>query len=74
MQQDPTVIAWLKTERGEPVPVHLHTISSVNASGHPQIVEKIVSFPLNEFPWQEVEALAIALATHGFHLVDALEN
>jgi hypothetical protein len=65
---DSTIIAWINSE-GVPVPIRLHCIQVGDRT-----IEKIVSMPINRFPWHEIEAFAIELQMQGFRLIDSEES
>lgn len=71
-------IAWLQDADGHPVPLMLSEIGGVcmERDGQDlrrafQVVERVVAFVIDPFPWHEVEDFAIALAGSGFRLVPA---
>ncbi|MGH9799892.1 MAG: hypothetical protein ACRD82_05960, partial [Blastocatellia bacterium] len=71
-------VASLRSREGYPVPVRLAEIGAVvmrDVAGRLQrefaIVERVVSFQIDLFPWDEIESLAIALRANGFRLLAA---
>lgn len=67
-------IAWLQDAEGHPVPLMLAEIGGVCVEGRDlrrtfQVVERVVAFVIDPFPWEEVEDFAIALAGSGFRLL-----
>jgi hypothetical protein len=69
-------VAWLQTREGYPVPVRLSEIGAVvmeDVGGCLKreygVVERVVSFIADPFPWDQVESFAIALQKHGFRLL-----
>lgn len=69
-------IAWLQDDEGHPVPLMLAEIGGVCLTSESrelrrtfQIVERVVSFAIDPFPWEEVESFALALADSGFRLL-----
>lgn len=73
-------VAWLQSADGLPVPVRLAQIGAITLYAAPCadgmllrsevcLVEKVVSFMADLFPWQEVESFAAALQAHGFRLL-----
>lgn len=73
-------VAWLQTREGYPVPVRLSEIGAVvmqNQDGqlHREfaLVERVVSFMVDPFPWDEIESFAIALQEAKFRLLPCRE-
>jgi len=71
-------VASLRSREGYPVPVRLAEIGAVvmkDNSGRLQrefaVVERVVSFQIDLFPWDEIENLAMALRENGFRLLAA---
>jgi hypothetical protein len=67
-------IAWLQDAEGHPVPLMLSEIGGVCVEGRElraafRLVERVVAFVVDPFPWNEVEAFAIALAGSGYRLL-----
>lgn len=69
-------VSWLRSPQGYPVPVRLSQIGAVvmrNEKGSLRrefaVVERVVSMAVDFFPWNEIEAFAIALKEHGFRLL-----
>lgn len=72
------VIAWLHSPEGYPVPIRLSQIGGVamRVVNHDVrreffTVERVVSMPVDFFPWDEVESFAAELQQEGFHLLPA---
>ena len=70
-------VAWIKDSDGAPVPVRLSQIGAIAMHivadneirrGFYQ-VERVVSFLADRFPWESVEAFAVALQQHGYRLL-----
>ena len=69
-------IAWLQDAEGHPIPLMLSEIGGVcvERDGRElrrafEVVERVVAMIVDPFPWDEVEAFAIALAGSGFRLL-----
>ena len=69
-------IAWLQGPEGHPIPLMLSEIGGVcvERDGRElrrafQVVERVVAMIVDPFPWDEVEAFAVALADSGFRLL-----
>jgi hypothetical protein len=72
-------VAWLQTQEGYPVPVRLAEIGATSFTGQDrqlrreyETIERVLSFVVNPFPWDEVESFAIALQEQGFRLLPCL--
>jgi len=70
------VVAWLRARGGYPLPVRLSQVGAVvlreegsELRRERESVARVVTLPGDPFPWQEIEALAIALAEHGLRLL-----
>lgn len=71
-------VTCLTAPGGYPVPVRLSEIGAVVVREDGGVlrrefarVERVVSMTTDLFPWDEIEALAISLQTHGFRLLSA---
>lgn len=71
-------VAWLQSAEGFPIPVRLSEIGACvmrddggSLRREFSVVERVVSFMADFFPWDEVESFARALATHQFRLLIA---
>lgn len=72
-------VAWLQTREGYPVPVRLAEIGATAFTDQDsqlrreyETLERVLSFVINPFPWDEVESFAIALQEQGFRLLPCL--
>lgn len=72
------VIAWLRSPDGVPVPIRLSQIGGVamRLVGHDIRREffqtqRVVSMPVDFYPWDEVESFAAELQNQGFRLLPA---
>lgn len=72
-------VAWLQTREGYPVPVRLAEIGATSFTDQDsrlrreyETIERVLSFIVNPFPWDEVESFAIALQEQGFRLLPCL--
>ncbi len=72
-------VAWLNDRIGHPIPIRLSEIGAVvlrDENGmlrrEPDpVVERVVTFAADQFPWDEVESFAAALYARGFRLLIA---
>jgi hypothetical protein len=69
-------VAWLQDPDGHPIPLMLSEIGGVcvERDGRElrrafEVVERVVAMIVDPFPWDEVEAFAVALAETGFRLL-----
>jgi hypothetical protein len=74
-------VAWLQTRLGYPIPVRLAEIGAVVMEKKQRqlqrrfdLVERVVSFAVNPFPWDEVESFAISLREQGMRLLPCQPN
>jgi hypothetical protein len=72
-------VAWLQTQEGYPIPVRLAEIGATSFTDQDrqlrreyETIERVLSFVVNPFPWDEVESFAIALQEQGFRLLPCL--
>ncbi|HEU5382301.1 MAG TPA: hypothetical protein VFV38_43355 [Ktedonobacteraceae bacterium] len=72
-------VAWLQTQEGYPVPVRLAEVGAASLTDQDsrlrreyETVEKVLSFIVNPFPWDEIESFAIALQEQGVRLLPCL--
>ena len=72
-------VAWLQTQEGYPIPVRLAEIGATSLADQDsqlrreyEITERVLSFVVNPFPWDEIESFAIALQEQGFCLLPCL--
>lgn len=69
-------VAWLRNQKGYPVPVRLSQIGAVVMRNDNGVlrrdfasVERVVSLAADYFPWYEVENFAMALKERGFRML-----
>lgn len=72
-------VAWLQTQEGFPIPVRLAEIGATSFTDQGsqlrreyETIERVLSFVVNPFLWEEVESFAIALQEQNFHLLPCL--
>lgn len=72
-------VAWLQAQEGYPIPVRLAEIGATSIADQDrqlrreyEATERVLSFIVNPFPWDEVESFAIALQAHNFRLLPCL--
>lgn len=72
------IIAWIRSPEGYPIPIRLSQIGGVamrivDGTVRREFfqIEKVVSMPVDFFPWDEVESFGVALQQEGFRLLPA---